>query len=78
MPNKFYSVIRQFYKNGTETHSVEPKAEKLEAIQRFFNIIAADLADPDIEYNAAYIIDSDGVMLEARVFDRREIPVQEG
>jgi hypothetical protein len=68
----FYTVIRQFYKGATETHSVEVKADKDAALQRYFNIIAADLADATITYNAAYIIDSNGLMIEGRVFDRRE------
>ena len=64
----FYTVVRQFFKNGSETHSVEVKLTYEEALQRYFNIIAADLADSTITYNAAYIIDSNGTMLEGRVF----------
>lgn len=66
----FFTVIRQFFKDNTETHSVEVKQSLIEARKRFFGIIAADLNDADITYQAAYIIDSNGLMIEGRVFDR--------
>lgn len=68
----FYTVIRQFFKGTAETHSMEIKQTKEAAIQRYFNILAADLADATITWNAAYIIDSNGLMIEGRVFDRTE------
>ena len=75
----FYTVIRQFFKGDNETHSMEIKTDFNAALQRYFNIIAADLADQAITYNAAYIIGSDGTMLESRVFDRRtDADAQEG
>jgi len=67
----FYTVVRQFFKGETETHSMEVKDSREAAVQRYFNILAADLADETITYNAAYIIDSNGLMIEGRVFDRR-------
>lgn len=71
MDGIFYTVIRQFFKGEAETHSMEVKADREAAVQRFFNIIAADLADSAITYNAAFVIDSNGQMIEGRVFDRR-------
>lgn len=73
----FYTVIRQFFKGDAETHSMEVKQTLAEAMRRYFSIIAADLADAAITYNAAYIIDSNGLMVEGRTFDRRESEVQE-
>lgn len=72
MEGVFYQIIRVFWKGDKETHSVEFKSDKDEALQRYFNIIAADLANAEIAYNAAYIIDSNGLMVEGRVFDRRQ------
>lgn len=69
MNEVFFTVVRQFFKGEAETHSMEIKQTKDEALQRYFNIIAADLADPAITYNAAYIIDSNGLMIEGRVFN---------
>lgn len=74
----FWTVVRQFFKGVKETHSMEIKEDKDSAIQRYFNILAADLADSEITYNAAYIIDSNGLMIEGRVFDRRVDAEQEG
>lgn len=73
----FYTVVRIFFKGDAETHSIEHKDSLIEAQQRYFNIIAADLQSADITYNAAYIIDSNGMMLEGRVFDRRPQPEPE-
>ena len=71
MDGMFYQVVRVFIKGGKTTHSIEFKEDRDEALQRYFNIIAADLANDEITYNAAYIIDSNGLMIEGRVFDRR-------
>ena len=68
--DKFYSVIRIFYKGANETHSIEQKATLEDAQKRYFNIIATDLANDEITYQSAYIIDSNGLMVEGRVFDR--------
>ena len=70
MNEKFYTVIRQFYKNGAETHSMEIKASYEDALKRYFSIIATDLNDAEITYQATYIIDSTGLMMEQRVFNR--------
>lgn len=74
--NKFV-VIRIFYKGEAETHSVEFKDTYLEAQQRYYGIIAADLANPDVTYQAAYIIDARGLMLDGKAFDRTPEPEPE-
>lgn len=74
--NKFV-VIRIFYKGEADTHSVEFKDTYLEAQQRYYGIIAADLANPDVTYQAAYIIDARGLMLDGKVFDRTPEPEPE-
>jgi protocatechuate 3,4-dioxygenase beta subunit len=66
----FYTVVRQYLKGDSETHSMEIKENRTEAIQRYFNVLAADLQNAEITWNAAYIIDSNGLMIEGRVFDR--------
>lgn len=67
----FYSVIRIFFKGDVETHSVQQFDTIQDAQKRYFNIIATDLADESVTYQSAYIIDSNGLMMEGRVFDRR-------
>lgn len=66
----FYSVIRIFFKGEAETHSVQQFDTLQDAQKRYFTIIATDLADESITYQSAYIIDSNGLMMEGRVFDR--------
>lgn len=72
-----FAVIRIYYKGDKETHSVEFKDSYFEAQQRFYNIIASDLANADVTYQAAYIIDARGLMLDGKVFDRTPAPEPE-
>ena len=66
-----FIVVRISFRGESELHSVEYKDTFLDAQRRFYNIVAADLANSEITYQATYIIDSNGLMLESRVFDRR-------
>ena len=72
-----FAIIRIFYKGDKETHSVEFKDSYFEAQQRYYNIIATDLANPDVTYQAAYIINAAGRMLDGKVFDRTPEPEPE-
>lgn len=67
---KFYSVIRIFFKGETETHSVQQFSDLQSAQTRYFNMLASDLGNEEITYCSAYIIDSNGMMVEGRVFDK--------
>lgn len=67
---KFYSVVRLFYKGENESHSVQIFKDLQSAQTRYFNILAADLGAEDVTYCSAYIIDSNGMMVEGRVFDK--------
>lgn len=74
MENIFYIVTRINYKGSTESHSIEIKTDKRQATQRFFNIIAADLADNTVTYQFASITDCYGNPvdnLQPVVYDRR-------
>ena len=68
----FYQVIRIVFKGETKSHSVEYKTDYEVALQRYFNIIAADLADAQVTYNAAYLIDNGGNVIRKEVFANRE------
>lgn len=72
-----FTVVRVFFKGEAETHSVEFKSTYFEAQQRYYGIIAADLANPDITYQAAYIINASGLMMDGKVFDRTPAPEPE-
>ena len=78
MNGLFYLVVRCFIKNGNETHSVELKQTFEEAEARFYGIVAADIANNEIEYMSAYVIrGNDGTMEMAKVKDRRAAEVEE-
>lgn len=72
----FYQVIRIFFKGETKSNSVEYFDSYDSALQRYFNVIAADLANNQVTYNAAYLIDNGGNFIRKDVFDRREPNVQ--
>lgn len=67
----FYQVIRLFIKKGKEAHSVELFDSYDEAQKRFYNVLATDLGNDDIEYSSCFVINSDGLMVDGKVFDRR-------
>lgn len=72
----FYIVIRIFNKGTQENHSVQQYTDKRTATQRFYNIIAADLADDAVTYQYAEIRDSNGNQVDGInpvVYDRRTI-----
>lgn len=72
-----FVVVRIFFKGEAETHSVQFFDTYIEAQQRYYNVIAADLASEDITYQAAYIINADGLMMDGKVFDRTPEPTPE-
>jgi ferritin-like protein len=79
MENYFYIVTRLFYKGSEETHSVQIITDHRQATQRFYNIIAADLADNDVTYQFASIVDCRGNSVDGLrpvVYDRRPTPVE--
>ena len=72
MGEYFFIVTRIFYKGENETHSVQIFADKRQATQRFYGIVAADLADNAVTYQFASICDSLGNnVLNPVVYDRR-------
>ena len=74
MDGLFYIVFRVFFKGAEETHSTQYFSDKLQATQRFYNIIAAELADPAVTYQYAEIKDSNGFNVDGLtpvVYDRR-------
>lgn len=62
--NIAYLVFRYYIKNGSENHSIQKFDDKLTATQRFYNIIAADLADSAITYQYTEIRGTDGGMVD--------------
>lgn len=72
MDGIFYIVTRIFFKGDNETHSIQLFTDSRQATQRFYGIIAADLADAAITYQFASICDNFGNnLLNPVVYDRR-------
>ena len=81
MEGIFYMVVRIFV-DSTNHNSVEYfKAEDYDnmdrlreaAAARFHNIISADLQNPSVVYQQAFVIDNGGNFIDMPViFDRRE------
>ena len=74
MDGLFYIVFRVFFKGATETHSTQYYTDKRQATQRFYNVISAELADPDVTYQFAELKDSTGNYVDGIypvVYDRR-------
>ncbi len=79
MENYFYIVTRLFYKGSAETHSVQILTDRRQATQRFYNTIAADLADNDVTYQFASIVDCYGNPVDGIkpvIYDRRPTPAE--
>lgn len=62
--NNAFLVIRFYIKDGVEGHSIQKFDDKLIATQRFYNIIAADLADTSITYQYTEIRGTDGGIVD--------------
>ena len=73
--NPIFYIVTRLYMIGTEeNHSIQTFTDKRTASQRFYNIIAADLANNDVTYQFASICDSFGNYvdgIEPVVYDRR-------
>lgn len=74
MKDMFYIVIRIYNKGNQQNHSVQEFTDRRAATQRFYNIIAADLADTDVTYQYTEIRDCFGGMVDGLnpvIYDRR-------
>ena len=72
----FYTVLEKQLNNGQAGTIATHYDSETAALAAFYTICAA-AAVSTIEYHAAHIIRSDGVMTEGRVFDRRVAPTPE-
>ena len=80
MGQLFYLVVRVFLKNGKYNHSIQEIRDVRQAKQRYYNIIAADLADNDVLYQYCSITDCYGNNVDGLlpvVDDRRPAPEPE-
>ena len=74
MENNFFIITRIIYKGEAESHSVQIIADRRQATQRFYNVIAADLADNAVTYQFCSLCDCFGNLVDGLkpvVYDRR-------
>lgn len=74
MTGIFYIVTRIYFKGSEKNNSIQYFTDKLEASQRFYNVIAADLADAAVTYQYADIRDNQGNYVDGInpvIYDRR-------
>ena len=77
--NTFFMLLRFFEKKNQMAHSIQyffpnyadPSIEYMNAVKRWFNVIAADLNDEEITANGAVIFDSLAEVKESRYFERK-------
>lgn len=72
----FYTLVEKQMINGTPATLATHYDTYTEALAAYFFVCAAAVVST-IEYHAAHLIRSDGIMVEGRVFDRRLEPEPE-
>ena len=55
-----YQIVRIFFKGEIEAHSIEEKVTFREALQRFHTVIGTDLANNEITYCFAMLLNEHG------------------
>lgn len=78
--NTFFMLLRFFEKNAEMTHSLQyfypdyadPSIEYMNAVKRWFTVIATDLNDDEITANGAILFDSLADVKEQRYFKKPE------
>ena len=65
-------VTRVFFKNGTQSNSIQMFTDELAARKRFYTILATDIDNKDIEFELIQIVREDGVCIASMPIDNRE------
>lgn len=76
---KFYAVIRVTHTQKTGyMHSVQEIEDRREAQKRYYNVIAADENNTDLDFHMAMWVDQNGNVLEKATFDYTGNPENAG
>lgn len=69
-----YFATRVFFSESTgkESHSIQTFDDDTKARKRYYNILAADIDNMDIEYELVQIVREDGICIASQVFDNRK------
>lgn len=65
-------VTRVFFKNGTQSNSIQMFTDEIAARKRFYTILATDIDNKDIEFELIQIVREDGVCIASMPIDNRE------
>lgn len=68
----FTTVENQVRPDGSKGLLYDHFENEIDAYAKYYTILAA-AAVSEIPYHAAFIIRDDGIMIEGKVFDRREV-----
>lgn len=75
----FYAIVRVTHNPETGfVHSVQEIENRREAQKRYYNVIAADENNTELDYHMAMWVDQDGNVLEKASFDYTGIPENAG
>ncbi len=76
---KFYAVVRVIHNPETGyIHSVQEIEDRREAQKRYYNVIASDENNTDLDFHMAMWVDQDGNVLEKATFDYTGTPENAG
>ena len=76
---KFYAVVRVTHNAETGyVHSVQEIEDRREAQKRYYNVIAADENNTELDFHMAMWVDQDGTVLEKATFDYTGNPENAG
>ena len=76
MKSLFFTVIESQIANDAHATLADVYEDYNSALAKLYTILAA-AATSQIEYHAGFIVRSDGIMTDGRVFDRRPEPQPE-
>ena len=63
---------------GVETHSQQKYDDETQAMKRYYNLLAADIDNPNLAYEMVQVVREDGIATASQVFDNRVQTESEG
>lgn len=56
---------------GAEAHSQQKYDDETQAMKRYYNLLAADIDNPNLAYEMVQVVREDGIATASQVFDNR-------
>lgn len=68
-----FLVIRfNVNQQGTEAHSIQKYDNEIQAMKRYYSIIASDIDNDNYQYELCQVVRDDGTLIVTQVFDNRQ------